>query len=107
MLFHSVHNSHTFVCSRHRWWEREPEVLGLFPQYKDKPLTDLKLLPRVRAHGSHVFLAITGILLNLETEAVASELLTDLKRDHALYQPTLSPEAYNVRYILTFCSPTR
>ena len=82
-----------------RWWEKDPNILALFPQYKDKPLTELKLLPRVRAHGSHIFLAITGVLLNLETEAVTSELLDDLKRDHVQFQPTLSAESYTVCYI--------
>ena len=80
-----------------RWWEKEPNTLTLFPHYKDKPFTELKLLPRLRAHGSHLFLAITGVLLNLETEAVTSELLADLKRDHIQFLPTLSAEAYTVR----------
>ena len=81
-----------------RWFEKEPSVLALYPQYKDKPITELKLLPRVHAHGSHIFLAITGVLLNLENEAVISELLIDLKRNHIQFQPTLSSEAFNVRY---------
>jgi hypothetical protein len=77
------------------WWEKEPTAIALFPQFKDKPLAELKPLPRVRVNGSHIFLAISGILLNLENDEVSCELLADLKKDHVKFQPTLSSEAYH------------
>ena len=77
--------------------------MALFPDYAGKPLAELKTMPRVRAHGTHTLLAITGVLLNIENEAVTSELLADLKRDHQKFQPSISADMYTVRYFAVSC----
>lgn len=70
-----------------------------FPNYSGKNITDLRSMPQVRAHGSHLFLAITGIIFNLENENVICELLADLKSDHEKWQPTMKTDNYSVRYV--------
>ena len=85
------------LCPR-RWFEKDPSVLASFPMYSGKTADDLRTMARVRSHGSHLFLGITGVLFNLENETVTAEMLADLKRDHTKFQPTLPTAEYTVRY---------
>ena len=82
-------------------------MVSVFPDFKGKSLNELKSMPRVRSHGTHTLLAFTGVLLNIENEAVTSELLADLKRDHEKFQPSITAEAYKVHYLcsLVTCLP--
>ena len=88
--------SHTTLSCR--WFEKEPSVVAVFPRYAGKSLGELKALPRIRSHGTHIFLAIACVLINIENYAVTSELLADLKRDHAMFKPNISADAFNVRH---------
>ena len=88
-----------------RWWKKEPSMLALFPHFAGKSLGELATLPRVHSHGTHIFLAITGVLLNIENDAVASELLADLKCEHATFQRNISTDAFNVCHIYSLSSP--
>ena len=72
--------------------------MSMFPQYSGRSLEELRTMPRIRSHGTHLFLGITGVLFNLENEATTDEMLADLKRQHTKFQPTLPPAAYTVRY---------
>ena len=88
------------LSSARRWFEKEPSVLDSFPNYKGMSISDLRPMPQVRTHGSHLFLALTGIIFNLENDHVTGEMLGDLKRDHDKWQPTLTTDNYSVQYFL-------
>ena len=79
-----------------RWWEKDPNILRVFPRFRGKTIAELKTMPRVRSHGSHVFTAIDAIVRNLEDEDISGQLLLDCKRDHLKFRDLVSVEEYKV-----------
>ena len=61
-------------------------------------MDELRLIPRVRSHGTHIFCAMDGIIRNLHKDEVVEELLADLRRDHIHVKNTISEEEFQVKY---------
>ena len=91
----SFYTSILFI-DHHRWFEREPQVVNLFPRFSGKSMDELRLISRVRSHGTHIFCAMDGIIRNLHKDEVVDELLADLRRDHIHVKDTISEEEFQV-----------
>ena len=69
-----------------RWFEKDPAARDMFPIFKGKSTAELQGMPRVKAHGTHIF-------------SVLSELINDLKRDHVARTPNLTAGQFDVSFI--------
>jgi hypothetical protein len=78
-----------------KWWKADPKAMDLFSKFKGKSEAELKALPRLKAHGTHIFSAIDSIVKNLNDEAVVTELMHDLDRDHKTRTATLTKAQYD------------
>lgn len=74
--------------------------MRVFPRYAGKSIAELKAMPRIRSHGTHIFAALAGFAFALENDAVVNELLADSKRDHVKFIANISGEEYAVRCFL-------
>lgn len=70
----------------------------MFPRYSGKSLDELKAMPRIRSHGTHIFAALASVAFALENDEVTKELLADMKRDHVKFIGNISGEDYAVRF---------
>ena len=79
-----------------RWWEREPGVVQQLPRYAGRSAAEPQEMPRVQSHSSHIFHAITGVVVNLENPAMVDQLLADVRRQHAKFRSNISADDYQV-----------
>jgi hypothetical protein len=79
-----------------KWWEKDPSVLHVFPRYNGKSLDELRKMPRIRSHGTHIFGRLDGIIHNLNDEPVVHELMLDMKRDHTKTKENATAKDYGI-----------
>ncbi len=74
----------------------DPKAQEFFGRFKGKSEAELRAMPRLRAHGSHIFSAIDCVVKNLNDDAVGQELANDLDRDHKNRTHGLTKAQYDV-----------
>ena len=87
---------HIISSELSRWWSADPTILRQYPRFRNKSIEEIKAMPRLRSHGSHVFLELEGLIHNIENDAVMEQLLLDMKRDHFKTRHDTSIKDYEV-----------
>lgn len=82
------------------WWEKDQNILRIYPRFRGKQISELRAMPRVRSHSTHVFTALDGIIRNLSDEAASEQLLLDCKRDHLKYTESVTDDEYRACAVL-------
>ncbi len=78
------------------WFQADPAAQEQFRKFRGITIEEIQALPRVKAHGLHIFGAIDNIVRSLDEEEVAKELIIDLERDHRGRTSTLKRRDYRV-----------
>lgn len=79
-----------------RGWEKEPGAVQQWPRYAGRSAAEAQEMPRVQSHSSHIFHAITGVVMNLDNAAMVDQLLADVRRQHARFRSNISADDYHV-----------